>query len=132
MATFRLGDKACKSNVQDFATFQNATGRQLTLNLCQGRIYGEVQTLVLADGINQEVALGSHEGTTVQGGIDAAKSCSAAQSKMEMGISLAPTSFSQVKLCYDEVSKLNVVVENHQSCPSGYLEQTTTGSCDSL
>lgn len=125
-------DKACKSTVQDFATIQNTTGRQLTLNVCKGRSYGEVQTTVVANGVSQQVSLGSHEGTTVQGGLDATKSCSASNSTMEMGISLAPASFGQVKLCYDEASKLNVVVENYQSCPSGYLEQTSTGSCNTL
>lgn len=125
-------DKVCKSTVQDFATIQNTTGRQLTLNVCKGRSYGEVQVVVVANGIIQEVSLGSHDGTTIQGGLDATKSCSASNSPMEMGISLAPSSFGQVKLCYNKASKLNVVVENYQACPSGYLEQTSTGPCDTL
>lgn len=125
-------DKACKSTVQDFATIQNMTGRQLTLNVCKGRIYGEVQVMLEANGMSQDVSIGFHEGTTVHGGLDATKSCSDSNSKMEMGISLAPSSYGQVKICYDEVSKLNVVVENYQACPSGYLEQTSTGPCDNL
>lgn len=125
-------DKTCLSTVQDYATIQNTTGRTLTLNVCKGRNFGEVQAMIVASGVDQNVSLGSHEGTTVQGGLDASKSCSASTSKMQMGITLAPSSFGQVKLCYDPSSNVNIVVENYQSCPSGYLVQTTTGSCNTL
>jgi hypothetical protein len=121
-------DKLCKSSVQDFATVQNTTGRQLTLNVCKGTSYGEVQTVVSDNGVIQEVGLGAREADSVQGGMNSNQSCSASDSKMR--ISLAPASFGQVKLCYDEASKLNVIVENYQACPYGFLEQTSTGSCD--
>ncbi|MEK6553985.1 MAG: hypothetical protein AABZ31_01995 [Bdellovibrionota bacterium] len=125
-------DKACKSTIQDFATIQNTTGMQLGLNVCKGSSYGEVQAIVSASGTHQEVSLGSRKGTKIQGGMEAMKSCSASESKMEMEISLSPASFGQVRLCYDEVSKLYVVIKNYQSCPSGYLEQVSTGPCDTF
>jgi hypothetical protein len=129
LAVFSLGcDKLCKKTVQDFATIQNATGRQLVLGVCKGRAYGEVQMNVAPSTSSQEVDLGSRQDGEVRGGPTA--SCSGvSDSRQDMGISLAQSSFGQVKLCYNDSEKLNVIVENYQSCPSGYLEQTSTGPC---
>jgi len=131
-ALLSLGcDKVCKSTVQDFAKVQNTTGRELTLNLCKGRSLGEVQSSISADQNSQSLDIGTHEKTNVQGGMDAAKSCDSVStlSETETRISLAPASFGQVKLCYEQSSALNVIVEMNEPCPDGYLEQTSTGSC---
>ena len=127
-------DKVCKSTVQDFARVQNTTGRPLTLNLCKGRSLGEVQSSIPAEQDSQNIDIGTHEKTNVQGGMDAAKSCDSvsASSETETRISLAPASFGQVKLCYEQSSGLNLIVEMNQLCPEGYLEQTSTGSCSSF
>jgi hypothetical protein len=122
-------DKVCRTTVQDFAKVQNTTGREVTLNVCKGKIYGEAQAILAVDQTVRELSLGTHEGLDIQGGMDASKKCSTETKKMEMGIALSPTSFGTVKLCYNEISKLNVVVENHQSCPSDFLEQTSAEPC---
>lgn len=121
-------DKLCKKNVADVATIQNATGRQLSLNVCKGRSYGEVSATISQDTLVNEVSLGSRQGSEVRGGPTA--SCSGvSDEKSTPEISLAPSSFGQVKLCFDDINKRNLIIENHQSCPVGYLEQTSTGPC---
>lgn len=121
-------DKLCKKTVEDVATIQNMTGHQISLNVCKGRTYGEAQIAIPANAISNEISLGTHEDSEVRGGPGA--SCSGvSNSKTTMSLSLSPNSFGQVKLCYEEASKTNLIVETSQSCPSGFLEQTSTGPC---
>jgi|GEM_PF-2854274 len=123
-------DKVCNKTVEDFATVQNTTGRQLNLSVCKGHSYGEVQAVVLMDNTSNEVSLGSHQEDDIKGGMDAVGACSSSNSKSAMGISLSPNSFGQVKLCQDQASTLYVVVEASQTCPTGMLEQTSTSPCN--
>jgi hypothetical protein len=122
-------DKLCKKTVQDFANVQNMTGRPLTLSVCKGRVYGEVEAEIEMSGISQEIDLGSREASEVKGGPTG--SCNdVSDSKTQMGITLSPNSFGQVKLCYNESTHLNLVVEAYQTCPSGYLEQISAVPCN--
>jgi len=121
-------DRLCKKNVEDVANVQNFTNRPLSLFVCKGQTYGEVSIFVPANSDTNEVSLGTRETSEVRGGPTA--TCSDVNSeKAILRISLSEKSFGQVKLCYDEFTGKNAVVEVSQNCPSGYLEQTSTGPC---
>ena len=109
------------------AEVQNATGKALTVNVCKGR-YGEVSMTLPNDTLMNEISLGARDSSEVRGGPTA--SCSDVNnSRNALTISLAPSSFGSVKLCYDDVNQRNIIVEMSQYCPLGYLEQTSSGPC---
>lgn len=119
-------DKLCKKTTQDLVKLQNTTGRALTLSVCKGRVYGETTLEVPADNKINQLSLGSRQTNSVAGGTD---SCKSGDDKVLMGISLAQTSYAQVKLCTDSIGSQYVVTELSQSCPDGLDEQTSTGPC---
>lgn len=96
-------DKVCKNTIDEYVVVQNSTGRALSLSVCKGRSLG-MANINVAQGMNDiEVKLGQREGTEVRGGPTA--SCSGVtDERQSVGISLAPNSYGQVKLCYDETS----------------------------
>lgn len=121
-------DKACKQNVHDRAAVVNSTGRPVTVNFCKGRFYGETQVTIPASASVQEVDLGTRQETKAQGGLNA--SCeNVSDMKLDMGISLSPNSYGQVKLCYDDSTGENLIIEAYQMCPADTLEQTSTAPC---
>lgn len=122
-------DKVCKKTVQDFATVQNATGRELKLKVCKGgKNLGEAQTALAVTTSNQEVNLGLRQEQELRGGPTA--SCNTVvDAKQETNIALAPESFEDVKLCYNETSKLNILTNKDEDCPEGYLEQVSADPC---
>ena len=120
-------DKLCKKTSEDVVTIQNMTGRSLSLSVCKGRVYGEGLVNVSQDSNVNELSLGTREASEVRGGMD---TCSSVHDdKVKMGISLAPKSFNEVKLCYDDANSINVIIENHRTCPTGFSEQTSTSPC---
>ncbi len=130
---FNIGcDKTCKSTVQDFAVVQNWTGKHLVVNLCKGTSSGEVTANIEAYSSDQQISLGSRTLSQTYGNYKSAHTCSISDAIVEMDISLAPSSFGLVKLCYDRISTLIVIVNNYQSCPYGYLEQTSANNCGAL
>lgn len=123
-------DKVCKKTVQDFATVQNTTGRELQLKVCKGKDLSATKAALAVSGTNQEVDLGKRQEQELHGGATA--SCRAVEnSKQEMHFALSPESFEDVKLCYDETSKLNLLVNKDEDCPKGYLEQVSADPCTS-
>lgn len=124
-------DKTCKSTIQDFATVQNWTGKHLILQLCKGTYSGEVTAHIESFSSDQQVSLGTQTLSQNYGNYNSTRTCSLSDAIVELDIALAPSSFGLVKLCYDRVSTLIVIVNNYQSCPYGYLEQTSASTCGS-
>lgn len=123
-------DKSCKKSVEEVATIQNMTGRTLSLSICKGRIYGEAQITLDRDSRLNQQSLGTREDSEIKGGFGDV--CSGVKDDTQtMEIALAPGSFGQVKLCYDDANKRNVVVEAYQLCPTGFMEQTAIATCGS-
>jgi hypothetical protein len=122
-------DKVCKKTVEDVATIQNHTGRPLSLFLCKGRAYGETMVTISRESSAYELNLGAREASEVKGG--PGQSCDGVRGeKTNMGVSLSPKSFDQVKLCYDDKSLSNLFIEIFQNCPTGMLEQTSAEPCN--
>ncbi len=120
-------DKVCNKSTQDVAQIQNMTGRTLKLSVCKGRNLGEVETELPPDTYKNEINLGVRADSEIRGGPGG---CSGVQDgKAIVGLTLAPTSYSTVKLCYNDVTKENLIIELQQSCPVNFLEQTSTGPC---
>lgn len=127
---FAIGcDKTCKSTLEEFATVQNWTGKRLTVNLCKGTDSAELAVNIEKFSSDQQVSLGSHTISQTYGNYNSRRICSLSDALVEMDISLAPSSFGLVKFCYDRVSTLIVIVNSYQSCPYGYLEQTSARNC---
>lgn len=122
-------DKLCKKTVEDVVNIQNLTGRQLSLSICKGRAYGEAQITIPQSATMNEISLGSREESEVVGGTGASCSGVSGGGKITLGITLSPQSFGQVKLCFDDIHNANVLVDNYQLCPTGYMEQTSTANC---
>ena len=121
-------DKVCRKTVEDLAYVQNLTNRSMNLKVCKGRSYGETDLQVGVERTMTEYSLGSRIETEVRGGPTA--SCSdVSGGKVTMALALAPASFGTAKLCYDQINQSHVIVENHQSCPTGFQEQTTSAPC---
>ena len=121
-------DIVCKRTVEDVATIQNMTGRQLSISICKGSSYGEVKITVPSDTNNNEISLGHHEGSEIRGGPTA--TCAGVNdSKEAMGISLSASNFGEIKLCYNKTESRYIIVEGNQVCSAEFQEQTSADSC---
>ena len=121
-------DKVCKKTVQDVATIQNTTGKELNLKICKGRHAGEASATITASNDKLEDDLGTRQSGKVRGGPTA--TCdSVKDTKDKMSITLTEQSFAEVKLCYQESLGENVIVAKTASCPVDFLEQTSAGPC---
>lgn len=122
-------DTICNKTVNDVSSIQNTTGRSLQISACKG-FEKTKATVNLDENTNkQEVSLGSRNTTAVRGGLNPNCSSVPQNEKVQMNLELAPSSFQQVKLCYNESDKSYLVIETYQSCPSPYLEQLFAEPC---
>lgn len=128
---FQSCDRLCKKMTEDYVVLQNNTNRALELSICRGKIPGEKEISIPQDSLLNEISLGQHESSEVRGGPTA--SCSGVQNdRMIFDISLSSKSFGQVKLCFDQSTRKHALVEVHQTCPTGFIEQTSATNCPAL
>ena len=121
-------DKVCTYTGQDIATVHNLTGRELSISVC--KTLGEKKQINVNSSQVNQVSLGTFQGTKIQGGGDALKSCSVpAEETQSAGIALSSESFNDVRLCRDDSKLEYLVVEITDVCPSGSSPQVSPQNC---
>lgn len=121
-------DKVCKYTVNDIATVHNLTGRPLSLTVC--KIPAQKQQIeVPADQVST-VSLGQSQGTKIQGGGDALKSCATPSDQSQsVGFTLSKESFNDVTLCRNATTLDRYIVDVTNACPEGTQAQSTPVIC---
>lgn len=122
-------DKLCSHKVERLVTVQNMTNQKVTIHVCTDRLSGEKELTLPADMFENRLSLGVTDVGDVQGGMDSMKSCPDNRSQEDVGIILGKTNFNQYRFCYDSTHLKHILMDLHQSCPSGYQEQMTTSTC---
>ncbi len=126
-------DTSCKLTVYDVAQVQNTTGQSLSLKLCkEGPLNkGEYDVIIPANSNVNEIAVGTHEGSQIKGGLRVKDACSSVgDGKEYRDISLAPVSFGgAVKLCSDDTKKNHKIIPSTDTCPQDWYEQTSADPC---
>jgi hypothetical protein len=116
-----LGDESCTINVTSVANINNATGRELNLNVCvpRGAKPNDIQVHGQQSG-NFNVETHTQEWIKTGG---PANACDA--QNLKSAIFLTAASFGQVTLCHQNGDASQVtIVEVGQQCPSGSTAQS--------
>ncbi len=126
-------DKVCRSSVDESATFVNQTGYDLSVVVCKNssdKIGAEPVEINLNSGTaNQLVPTGTVGVQRIEGGLNAAKSCSAGSySYQPSTLALSQESLGDGKLCRSNGTSY-AVVPNAGSCPAGTQAQITAADC---